>query len=304
MADLDSRLLRAFVAVAEDLSFSRAAERLHLTQQALSGQIRQLEARVGTPLFDRTTRRVELTAAGEALLPQARAALEAMRLGTEAARRAGGDGDRLAVALFPLASTEVGGRILRRFADEHPDVELDVGTLGMHDAVAALRGGKAHVAFVRPPFASDGISMVSILAEPIVAALPAGHPLAADDAVDPGALAREPQVWVEGADAVQSDFWTLAEHRDGAPARIGARMTSFDSFFEVVSAGLAVGVCPASAAEALGPVFPGVRFLPLTGAKPSTVAVAWLTAGETPAVRAFVQTALAVAAEATHNAGA
>lgn len=301
MADLDSRLLRAFVAVAEDLSFTRAAERLHLTQQALSGQIRQLEARLGAPLFDRTTRRVVLTAAGDALLPQATAALEAMRVGVEAARRAGGDGDRLSVALFPLASTELGGRILRRFADEHPATELDVGTLGMTDAVAALRGGRAHVAFVRPPFASDGISMVSILSEPRVAALPAGHPLAHTQVVDPAELAREPQVWVEGADSVQADFWSLAEHRGGAPARIGARMTSFDSFFEVVSAGLAVGVCPASAAQALGPVFPGVRFLPLDGVSPCTVAVAWLTAGETAATRAFVQAALAEAA-ATHTA--
>lgn len=165
----------------------------------------------------------------------------------------------------------------------------------MPDAVAALRDGRAHVAFVRPPFASDGISMVTILTEPRVAALAADHPLAAGDRVDPAALAREPQVFVEGADAVQTDFWCLAEHRGGAPLVVGARMTGFDSFFEVVSAGLAVGACPASAAEALSPAFPGVRFLPIEGAAPCTVAVAWPTAGETAATRAFVGTALAEA---------
>ncbi len=296
MIDLDSRLLRAFAAVADELSFTRAAEGLTMTQQALSGQVRQLEARIGVPLFDRTTRRVELTAAGRALLPHARDALAAMRAGTEAARRAAGGGDVLAVAVFPLASTDLGGRILRRFAAEHPETTLEVGTLGMPDAVAALREGRAHVAFVRPPFASDGISMVTILTEPRVAAVAADHPLASADAVDPAALAREPQVFVEGADAVQADFWCLAEHRGDAPLVVGARMTSFDSFFDVVSAGLAVGACPASAAEALAPAFPGVRFLPIDGAAPCTVAVAWPTAGETAATRAFVGTALAEAA--------
>lgn len=296
MVDLDSRLLRAFVAVADELSFTRAAEGLHLTQQALSNQVRQLEARIGAPLFERTTRRVALTAAGRALLPHARDALTAMRAGTDAARRASGGGDVLAVAVFPLASTELGGRILRRFAAEHPRTTLEVGTLGMPDAVAALREGRAHVAFVRPPFASDGISMVTILTEPRLAVLPADHALASGDSVDPAALAREPQVFVEGADAVQADFWCLAEHRGDAPLVIGARMTGFDSFFEVVSAGLAVGACPASAAETLGPSFPGVRFLPIDGIAPCTVAVAWPTAGETPATRAFVGTALAEAA--------
>lgn len=296
MVDLDSRLLRAFVAVAEHLNFTQAAEGLHLTQQALSSQVRQLESRIGTPLFERTTRRVRLSAAGQALLPHARAAIAAMETGVDAARRAGGAGDVLAVALFPLAGTDLGGRILRRFAAEHPGTRLDVATLAMPEALDALRGGRAHVAFVRPPFASDGISMVTILTEPRVAAVGAEHPLAGGDRVDPAALARAPQVFVEGADDVQADFWCLAGHRGDAPLVIGARITSFDSFFEVVSAGLAVGSCPASAARALAPAFPGVRFLPLDGAEPCTVAVAWPTANETPATRAFVGVALAEAA--------
>ena len=91
---------------------------------------------------------------------------------------------------------------------------------------------------------------------------------------------------------MQADFWSLADHRGDAPLRIGARMTSFDSFFEVVSAGLAVGVCPASAAETLAPAFPACGSCRSPGA-PCTVAVAWPTASETPAVRAFVQTSLA-----------
>src|SRR3954471_9566846 len=91
MVDLDTRLLRAFIAVAEELNFTRAAERLFIAQQALSSQIQQLETRLGVRLFDRTTRRVSLTSAGEELLPHAVAALRAWDAGVEqleAARRA------------------------------------------------------------------------------------------------------------------------------------------------------------------------------------------------------------------------
>lgn len=304
MADLDIRLLRAFVAVAEDLNFTSAAARLHLAQQALSGQVRQLEERLGVKLFERTTRRVTVTAAGSALLPHARAAIAAAEAGALAARRAGGAQERLAVALFPMASSALTATILRRFAASHTDVTVDVITPAMSEAVAVLESGHAHVAFVRPPVGADDLSLETIETEDRVAVLPAGHPLAAEDAVDPAALAREPQVFVEGAGQTQADFWTLAGHRDGAPVDIGARIASFDDFFGVVSAGLAVGLCPAAAAAALAPAFPSLAFRPVTGIEPCTVAVAWRPSTETATVRAFVREALAVAAEQRSGAPA
>ena len=297
MADLDMRLLRAFVAVAEDLSFTNAATRLHLAQQALSGQVRQLEDRLGVTLFERTTRRVSLTAAGSALLPHARAAIAAAEAGAVAARRAGGAEERIVVALFPLASSPLTAAILRRFAASHPELTVDVITPAMTGAVALLESGHAHVAFVRPPVDADGLSLATIETEDRVAALPAGHPLAAAESVDPAELARQPQVYVEGAGQAQADFWTLADHRDGAPMEIGARIASFDDFFGVVSAGLAVGLCPASAAAALASAFPSVAFRHVRAIAPCTVAVAWRTAGETATIRAFVRSAVAVAAE-------
>ena len=291
MVDLDTRLLRAFVAVAEDLNFTRAAERLHLAQQALSSQVRQLESRLGVTLFERTTRRVEPTAAATALLPHARAALDAVERGVTAARLENGAA-QLVVALFPLASTDLTGTILRAFAAAHPDVALEVRPFSVADAIAALGSGRAQVAFVRPPLSVGGLSMVTISSEPRVAVLPADHPLADGAEVDPSALAREPQVFVEGADPAQADFWTLAAHRGDAALRIGAHIASFDEFFGVVSAGLAVGACPASAAEQLASAYPGVRFRPIRDVDPTTVAVAWPTSHETAATRAFVRTAL------------
>src|SRR3954470_2141373 len=152
MADLDSRLLRAFVAVAEELSFTRAAQRLHLTQQALSTQIRQLETRVGDRLLDRTTRSVGLTEAGERLLPHARAVLAALDTGLgelESTRRAGQMTLRVGLAttgVIPLV-----GETLRRFAEEQPGVHLTVSNHGMTDPSAGLRDGNVDVGFVRPP---------------------------------------------------------------------------------------------------------------------------------------------------------
>src|SRR5919199_6236300 len=166
MVDLDTRLLRAFVAVAEELNFTRAAERVFIAQQALSAQIQQLESRLGTKLFERTTRKVELTEAGEQLPPPARAMPQALDAGTsvlEAARQAERATLRVGVpgtAMVPLAS-----ETMRVFAERHPGLELQVSNTGLNEPSAGLGEGKVDVAFVRPPFLDDGISMVTVLTE-------------------------------------------------------------------------------------------------------------------------------------------
>src|SRR5919198_2934507 len=139
MVDLDTRLLRAFVTVADELNFTRAAGRLFLAQQALSAQVRQLEARLGVQLFERTTRRVSLTPAGERLLPHARATLDALDEGIrelDAARRA--ERATLRVGLSGAAMVPVVGETLRRFAERHPDVELVVSNAGLNQPSAGL----------------------------------------------------------------------------------------------------------------------------------------------------------------------
>ena len=117
MVDLDTRLLRAFVAVAEELSFTRAAEQLFIAQQALSSQVQQLEGRVGVKLFERTTRRVSLTEAGEQLLPHAVAVLDALDAGVgllEAARRA--ERATLRVGMSGTAIVPVASQTMRLFS--------------------------------------------------------------------------------------------------------------------------------------------------------------------------------------------
>src|SRR3954447_10491814 len=183
MVDLDTRLLRAFVTVAEELNFTRAAERLVLAQQALSAQIRQLETRLGVRLFERTTRRVRLTEAGELLLPHARAVVEALDAGMqelEAARRVAGA--VLRVGLSGTATVPLTSETMRRFSERHPEVRLVVSNAGLNRPAAGLHEGAVDVAFVRPPFRDEGLSMVTVLTEERFAVLPEDHPLASREA--------------------------------------------------------------------------------------------------------------------------
>lgn len=299
MVDLDTRLLRAFVAVAEELNFTRAAERLFVAQQALSAQIRQLERRLGVQLFERTTRKVALTAAGERLLPHVVATLRALDAGVgelEAGLRS--QRATLRVGLAGTAMVPAVSEALRLFAERHPAVKLDVSNAGLDRPAAGLREGSVDAAFVRPPFLDEGISMVAVLTEERYAVLRRDHPLASREHVRPVDVVGEPWIWVEGGDPKARDFWSLAEARGDAPLRAGTRVNSFEEAFGAVAAGLAITCQAESAVRAVGAGFPELRFVPLRGAPPAQVAVAWRTAHETDLARALVSTALEVARDA------
>jgi DNA-binding transcriptional LysR family regulator len=295
VVDVDTRLLRAFVAVAEELSFTRAAQRLFVAQQALSSQIRQLEHRLGVELFERTTRRVGLTAAGELLLPHALAALAALDAGVaqlDAAARA--QRATLRVGLSGTAIVPVAHETMRQFAERHPDVELVVSNAGLSHPAAGLKEGAVDVAFVRPPFEDEGLSMVTVLTEERYAVLRADHPLASREFVRPEDVVDEPWIWVEGGDPQARAFWSLHEFRGDRPLRTGTRINSFEEAFGAVAAGLAITCQAESAVRAVGSGFPQLRFVLLRGAPPAQVAVAWRTAHESELARAFVRTALEV----------
>jgi len=295
MFDLDTRLLRAFVTVADELNFTRAAARLFVAQQALSAQIQQLEARLGVRLFERTTRQVSLTGAGEQLLPHAVATLAALDAGVgqlDAVRRA--ESATLRVGLSGTAMVPLASSTMRLFSERHPDVSLAVSNAGLNQPAAGLKEGTVDVAFVRPPFLDEGLSMVTLLTEERLAVLREDHPLAAREHVRPEDLVREPWIWVEGADPLARAFWSLQEFRGDAPLRDGTRVNSFEEAFGAVTAGLAITCQAESAVRAVASGFPELRFVPLRGAPPAQVAVAWRTAHELPTARAFVETALEV----------
>src|SRR3954463_8181806 len=181
---MELRHLRYFVAVAEELHFRRAAERLHMSQPPLSQQIRTLEADVGATLLVRNQRRVELTAAGRAYLARARDILAA---GEDAAREARrvqrGEVGRLDVGFVGSAMYSVVPELLRAFRERNPDVGLHLRELGTTEPPPGLEDGRLDLGFLRPPGGRPGLTITTVLREPVVAALPEAHPLAAAEAV-------------------------------------------------------------------------------------------------------------------------
>lgn len=181
---MELRRLRYFVAVAEELSFSRAASKMYLSQPALSQQIRKLEAEIGTDLLRRDRRSVELTQAGETLLPGIREALIQVDQSVRAARETSGLGDNQLRVGFPeyINHTPAAG-IFQDFKKRAPEVyleEYEVHTLQhTRQQIVELVGGSLDVGFVLTPLATEELEREHVMTIGLVAALPANHPLAA-----------------------------------------------------------------------------------------------------------------------------
>jgi DNA-binding transcriptional LysR family regulator len=187
---VEVRQLRYFVAVAEELHFGRAAERLHVAQPAVSQQVGRLERELGVRLLERTSRRVVLTSDGKRLLDEARAALSAVdRVHTVAAELSAGRAAVLRVGTTPGVGPRL-SRAAARWRAVVPDLTLVLvdGTVAEH--IAALRAGKLNIALVRGMVGAPDLQAVEVWREPLQVLLPAAHPAAADPAVPAAALAE------------------------------------------------------------------------------------------------------------------
>ncbi|WP_367042432.1 LysR family transcriptional regulator [Streptomyces sp. Je 1-332] len=215
--DLDPRLLRAFLAVSEELHFTRAAARLYVAQQALSRDVRRLERELGADLFVRTTRQVTLTGEGERLLPYARRVIEAQDDLTAAFARGTGSGGAARPLLVDLNSPGLTcGRVLERARELVPECELMARfESGLTGAAAEILAGRLDVSFGRyaglEPAVRARLAHQPVRYEPMAVLLPLGHPLAELDAVPLGALAGE-SVYA-GAGNPRTLEWTDLAHR-------------------------------------------------------------------------------------------
>lgn len=200
MSDLDAmepRLLRSFVAVAEELHFGRAAKRLHIAQPPLSMQIRTLEERLGARLLDRDRRHVALTEAGAFLLERARHLLrEAERSSREVKRIATGEAGVLAIGYTPTATYEVLPPLLRRYRAAAPGVRLELSELRSSEQCEAIRSGRIEVGFACGPLSEAGITEHTLAEDWFVAALWKQHPLAAKKKLSLKDFAGQPLVAV------------------------------------------------------------------------------------------------------------
>ncbi|WP_329043030.1 LysR family transcriptional regulator [Streptomyces sp. NBC_00178] len=268
--------LRLYLALSEELHFGQAAARLFITQPALSQQIRELEKRLGVRVVERTSRALTLTDEGQALLPEARAAVAAVdRLRRVADAQLRQTSRRLIVGTIGAEASMTHTRaVLRLLKERHPATTLDLVNLSFGDHMGALAQQEVDVIFLRPPV-TDDIELHHLATEPRVACLAADHPLAALPQLSLAQLSGVPVVDVPvQVPRMWWDFWAVDPRPDGSRVRYGPVVTDMESLLHTVATGEAMCFLPAAACEYFPR--PGIRYIKVVDLEPSTSAVAWL----------------------------
>ncbi|MFI1092019.1 LysR family transcriptional regulator [Streptomyces sp. NPDC020917] len=282
MADLETRELEYFVAVAEELHFGRAAVRLSIAQPALSKAIRRVESRLGVRLLHRTSRHVALTPAGEALLHHGRHALNAVAAAAEGARRAADAQARLRLVIKPGGDAELLSRILAAYAERPGARPVEVLFGGATDRADHLRDGRADAALLYVPFDDlTGLDAHTLLVEERVAILPRGHRLAGRAGVRLADLEHETLPRWKGV------RWTGVPD-DGS----GPEIDDGPQMIQLITLGRTIAVLPRSLA---GPLPADLVTVPVTDAPPSSIVVARSERDHRPLVAAFLAAAVEAA---------
>lgn len=292
MPAMDLRQLRYFVAVGEELHFTRAAQRLHLAQSALSAQIRALEREVGAPLLTRSTRRVTLTPVGEVLLEDAREVLaqadSVMARARSVARR---EAETLLVGCLGAVPGELLTETIAAMAEEHPSARVEVHAFDFAQIQPSLTDARADVVFVYTPYDEQelvGITVVPLSEEPRVVVLSENHRLAGREALTPADLVDE--VFVSHSQAVSQtwrDFWLLTDQFGGRRPRIHPQTAdTLEEWLLLIVRGDGLDTAPSLVSRYYA--WPGVKFVPLVGAPPATLAMLRRSGDESPLVDAFV----------------
>ncbi|WP_413759740.1 LysR family transcriptional regulator [Streptomyces sp. MMBL 11-3] len=283
---IELRHLRYFLAVAEELHFGRAAQRLNIAQPALSQQIRQLEKIVGVELFRRTSRSVRLTDAGATFRPRARDLLGRLAADLDEAGRVGrGEAGRLDVAFITSATTIVSER-LRAFSRRRPDVQIKLHDGFTVDVLAALERGTADVGIVRDAEERDGIDLSPLRTERFVAVVPAEHPAARGDRVEAAALAADPLILFPRTAGPQAFDVNTQPLRDaGIDVQAAQECSNWHTIVMFVASGLGVTIAPYSVTTLLPA---GARRLELDGPPAvSRILMATRRGDNRPLVQAF-----------------
>lgn len=269
--DVHIRDLRYFVEVADTLHFTRAAESLSISQPTLSKQLRVLEAQLGTALFDRDHRSVRLTAAGEALLPHARAVIA----GWEAAAAAVASAQAtLIVGMSTAPSRGLWPAVRREINRTAPGLQLVLRQVAWSDATGGLADRSSDAALVWLPLPdAQRFDWLVVAEEPRMVALPAGHRLAAQGVVDFAELLDEPFLALPPSSGPLRDFWLAVGHRGGRAPYVAAEIHSAEETAEAVAAGLGVALVATGNAVLLAR--PDIAVVPVAGVGPATLALAW-----------------------------
>ncbi len=282
------RRLGYFVAVAEELSFTRAAQRLHMAQPPLSQQIALLERELGTPLFDRSRRTIRLTAAGAALLPEARRLLTDLDETLRTVRNIGdGTVGRLTVGFVPSAINGTLPDLLREFRATHPAVELTLREMTPDALLRAVHDRRLDLAVLYLPITEPDLAQRHLASEDLLLALPEGHPAAAASTVALADVADEPFVLLERHDVPGLHAAITALFADaGITPRVAQRgVWLIQTVLGLVAAGTGLAVVPSSASALRRR---GVTLRPLKDPTPRLTLAAIWQRNETPPLKALL----------------
>jgi DNA-binding transcriptional LysR family regulator len=285
---MELRQLRSFVVLAEELHFRRAADRLHIAQPSLSQQLRRLELSLGVRLLERDRRRVELTAAGAALLPEARAILAAAEHAAAVTRAtAAGEMGKLRLNLTRSLTGGIAGDIVETFRARHPGVELELDVATTRLNVQRLREEAIDAAFVRPPVIDDEIEIADLGREPMVCVLPTRHRLARRRTVRTEDLRGEPLVWWPQDHAPAPWRQMLAEVYGPDPAgwpEVARAEPEEERIVSAVATGAGVAFIGLERSRSLR--VPGAVYRRFAPPEPTMgIALAWRRGAEAPALR-------------------
>jgi DNA-binding transcriptional LysR family regulator len=267
------RQLEAFVAVAEELHFGRAAARLAVSAPWMSHTVRDLERALHVTLLTRTTRSVQLTPAGQVFAGLASQVLSELSAAIKTLRAISPTAERTIRLGYTIgAGLEVVPRLLRTYLEREPDARIETEEYDFTDPSAGLRGGSVNAAVVRPPLGLPGLVSVELASEPIVACLPDNHPLAARESLSVADVLPEPIVAAPVSPGPWRDYWILSDFRSG-PAPVVAEAGTLDAEMHLISRG--VGLSITSAAVGQWYRRPGVTFVPINDLEPCSVSLAW-----------------------------
>lgn len=291
LINVDLRQLRAFAAVAADLNFGRAAERLRLSQPALSQTIKQLEAALGFQLFDRDTRQVRLSAAGGLILQEVVDILALYEALLHRSRDiARGRRGTLKAGYLIGAAVDLVPSVIRVFGEQFPDVTLILKEYDFSMPEAGI-DGEMDVAILRPPIESGDVELITLVEEQCVACVPETHRFARAESVSVYDLLDEPIVAAPGR-GVWRDYWLACSFRGGRAPNVVYEASTFEAELQAVATGRGISITASAASRFYsrpGLAFPRIRDMPAC-----SVSVA-LPRRATSLAREFAQVATAVA---------
>jgi len=291
---VELRQLRYFICLTEELHFGRAAERQHIAQPAFSQQIRRLERELGVRLFNRTSRRVELTEPGRVFVGQARSILEAADDAMILVRQAGaGKQGRLRVAYSNGSDRGVPPEVIDRFRAEHPRAELSLSVQYDEECRVQLRSKEIDAAFFWMPLGeSEDLAWHPVVREPLMVAVPERHALASADFVTPGQVAAQPLVWFarHWSPGSWDTIMGAVFLRHGLTPNVIVEDASQESMVRGVLAVAGVTIVTASTARQLR--VDDVVYRPFTEPAPAVeIGLAWRAEDTSPLLRSLVRIA-------------